>query len=191
MPMTAPKTHFNGRYLALVEREGWEYATRTNAHAVAVIIPVTNDGELILVEQFRVPVQGATIELPAGLVGDGADPSEPLEPAARRELLEETGYEATTMRRVLECPSSAGLTDETITFFLATGLTRVAAGGGDDTEDITVHRVPLGSIDAWLADRLRAGLMLDPKLYTALYWLGDPARIDITASASSPIPARD
>ncbi len=187
--MNAPEKHYTGRYLGLVEREGWEYASRTNAHAVAVIVPVTAAGELVLVEQYRIPVQCRTIELPAGLVGDGADPEEPLEPAARRELLEETGFEAADMRRVLECPSSAGLTDEAITFFLATGLTRVAAGGGDDSEDITVHLVQLDHIDRWLADRLGDGLMLDPKLYAALYWLGDPARVDAIASASSPSPA--
>lgn len=181
--------HYHGRYLGLVERDGWEYASRTNAHAVAVIIPMTDAGELVLVEQYRIPVQGRTVELPAGLVGDGADPDEPLEPAARRELLEETGYSAGTVRRVLECPSSAGLTDESITFFLATDLVRETDGGGDDSEDITVHHVPLDRIDDWLAARLRSGILLDPKVYTALYWLGDDRRIDVIAAASSPAPA--
>ncbi|KAA9130947.1 NUDIX hydrolase [Marinihelvus fidelis] len=189
--MSTPVRHFHGRYLALDERGSWEYATRVNAHAVAVIVPVTEANELVLVEQFRVPVQCRTIELPAGLVGDGADPDEPLEPAAHRELLEETGFRAATMQRFLDCPSSAGMTDEAITFFLATGLTRVAEGGGDETEDITVHVVPLEDMDEWLAARLRQGLMLDPKLYAALYWLGDRRRVNIIAAASTPAPARD
>lgn len=180
--MNKPQEHFRGRYLGLVERDGWEYATRTNASAVAVIIAITNQQELVLVEQQRIPVGRAVLELPAGLVGDKDDPHEAIGLAARRELLEETGYRAGRWLRMLECPSSAGMCDETITFFLARDLVQEHAGGGDDSEDITVHAVPLANIDQWLAGKLADGLLLDPKIYAALYWLGDEQRVSAIAA---------
>ena len=67
---------FRGSYLGIDEIAGWEYATRVNATGVVVIIAVTTDQRLILVEQFRIPVNAATLELPAGLVGDTADKDE-------------------------------------------------------------------------------------------------------------------
>ena len=109
---------------------------------------LTEQREVLLVEQFRPPVQAHVIEFPAGLAGDIAGQEhEPLVEAARRELLEETGYEAREIHEVFTGPSSAGLTDECITFLVATGLHKVAAGGGDEHESIVVHAVPLA--EAW------------------------------------------
>ncbi|MEJ2382900.1 MAG: NUDIX hydrolase [Xanthomonadales bacterium] len=164
-------THYRGRYLDLVERDGWEYSTRSNARAVVVIIAVTPDKRLLLVEQFRRPVDTRVIELPAGLVGDHVDPDESILEAARRELIEETGYAADSLARIMDCPSSAGMTDEIVSFIRADGLERVGPGGGDDSEDIRVHAVPLAEIDTWLDSRRHAGLPLDPKIFAALYWL--------------------
>jgi len=174
--MAAEKSHYEGRYLAIRERDGWEYTTRTNAHGVVVIVPVTDDRRLVLVEQFRIPVQARVLELPAGLVGDGGDTDESMSLAAQRELEEETGYRATRMTMLLECPSSAGMSDEMVTFFLAEGLERVGPGGGDESEDIEVHVVPLTGVDAWLSARAGTGVLLDPKLFTALHWLTGPDR---------------
>ena len=182
--MKKPQEHFRGRYLGLVERDGWEYATRTNASAVAVIVAITDKRELVLVEQHRIPVGCAVLELPAGLVGDKDDPDEDIGLAAQRELLEETGYRAGRWLRMLECPSSAGMCDETITFFLARDLVQEHGGGGDDSEDITVHAVPLNNIDQWLAGKLADGLLLDPKIYAALYWLGDEQRVAVIAATN-------
>ena len=71
----------------------------------------------------------------------------------------------------MACPSSAGMSDEVISFVLATGLTRVGPGGGDDSEDIEVHVVTLPEVDGWLTGQQSAGKPLDPKIYAALYWL--------------------
>lgn len=169
--MTETGTLFAGRYLGLRERAGWEFATRTNASAVAVLIAVTDRNELLLVEQYRIPVQSPVIELPAGLVGDLDDPNEAVLVAAQRELREETGYQAAQLTNLLSCPSSAGMTDEIITFVRASGLQRISEGGGDSSEEITVHRVPLDEADAWMAEQVQAGMPVDPKIYTALYWL--------------------
>lgn len=163
--------HFHGRFLALAERDNWEFATRVNASGVAVLVPVTPEGCLVLVEQYRIPVEGRVVELPAGLVGDGADPKEGLLAAAQRELEEETGFRAGLLRPLLDCPSTAGLSDEIVTFILAEELEKVGPGGGDDSESIEIHLVDLESADSWLRERQSAGVYLDPKLFTALYWL--------------------
>lgn len=171
------RTLYAGRYLSLRERRDWEFASRSNARAVAVLVAVTDDDELVLVEQYRVPVEATVLELPAGLVGDQDDPDEAILVAARRELLEETGFEAAGMTALLTCPSSPGMSDERITFVRASGLRRVSAGGGDSSEDITVHCVPLAEVGAWIDRRLAGGTPVDPKIYAALYWLrhGAPA----------------
>ena len=117
-------------------------------------------------------MQKQVIELPAGLAGDVVgEEAESLATAAARELVEETGYEAREIRLLTEGPSSAGLTDEMITFFLMTGLTKVSDGGGDASENILVHSVPLTDLPDWLEERRRAGWALDPKIYVGLFWL--------------------
>lgn len=163
--------HYAGRYLSLLERDGWEFASRSNARAVVVLVAVTDRGELLLVEQFRKPVGARVIELPAGLVGDHVDPDESVLEAASRELEEETGFRAARLTRLMDCPSSAGLTDEIISFIRADGLERVGPGGGDSSEDITVHKVPLDEVDAWLRRKQESGTPMDPKIYAGLYWL--------------------
>jgi ADP-ribose pyrophosphatase len=116
-------------------------------------------------------VEAQVIELPAGLVGDHADPNESILTAAGRELEEETGFAAADLEILMSCPSSAGMSDEVISFVLARDLKRVGPGGGDDSEDIEVHLVPLTEVDAWLNTKLAEGQPLDPKIYAALYWL--------------------
>lgn len=164
------KTLHSGRYLSLVSRDGWEYATRENASGVAVLIAVTDADEIVLVEQHRVPLDAAVVELPAGLVGDGDNGDEPMLDAAGRELIEETGFAAAHLEIAMAGPTSAGLSDEMVTFVQATGLTRVGEGGGVDDEDITVHVVPMDKVHDWLEARRAAGTIIEPKVYTGLYW---------------------
>lgn len=170
--------HFKGRYLGIREREGWEYATRTNATGVVVVVALTAQQELILVEQFRIPVDSMVIELPAGLVGDHGDTDEPVEQAAARELWEETGYRAGDLKHLFQCPSSAGMSDETLDIFLATDLVCDGPGGGDASEDILVHVVALDKINTWLARAQQAGKALDPKIFAALYWVRQLEELD-------------
>src|SRR5690625_1543372 len=88
---------------------------------------------------------------------------------AGRGLEEETGWRAGRLEFVMACPSSAGLSDETISFVAAHDLVRTGPGGGDASEDIRVHAVAQADIDDWLAGRHEAGLGIDSKIYTALY----------------------
>ncbi|MEM1058474.1 MAG: NUDIX hydrolase [Verrucomicrobiota bacterium] len=160
-----------GRWLRLVHRGTWEYVERLRSSGVVAVAAVTPAGKVVLVEQFRPAVGTTVIELPAGLSGDAeAFKGEALEAAARRELEEETGYRARDWRFCVAGFSSAGLTNERVDFFLATGLEKVGDGGGDEHEEIAVHEVPLAEVDAWLQGRLAEGAAIDAKLYTGLYF---------------------
>ena len=176
--VTAQEAHVDevlatGRFLRLMRRDGWEMAQRVRASGVVGVIAVTPGGGLLLVEQRRPPLGGRVIELPAGLAGDLADaPDEAMVEAAKRELMEETGYEAATWTHVAGGPVTAGLTDEQIELFLARDLTRTGPGGGDSSEDICVHEAPLADVHAWLAARAAEGVHLDTKVFVALFFLG-------------------
>jgi ADP-ribose pyrophosphatase len=162
-----------GRYLRLVDEDGWEYVTRHRVIGIVVIVAVTPEGKLLLVEQPRMAVHMRTVELPAGLVGDeDGREAESLADAAGRELIEETGYEATEMVTLADGPIAVGVSDEIITFFEAKGLRRVGQGGGVENEQITVHEVAPRDLPAFLAERRRAGLAVDPKIFAGLYLAG-------------------
>jgi ADP-ribose pyrophosphatase len=159
-----------GRFLELVENDGWEYVRRRNVPAVVGIVALTPRRELLLVEQPRLPVGASVIELPAGLVGDEQADEDPLV-AAGRELEEETGWRAAKLRILARGPSSAGLTSEVVTLVHAEQLARVGAGGGVAGEQITVHAVMLAEVPAWLASRAAAGVLIDHKVHAGLWWL--------------------
>ncbi len=172
MNANSKRTLYAGEFLALVREGHWEYVHRTKASGAAIIVAVTEERKLLLVEQYRIPVHARTIELPAGIIGDepGSDNEEHTE-AARRELIEETGYDAVQIEPVAHGPASSGLTSETVTLFMATGLRRVGAGGGIAHEEITVHEVPLSEVEDWLGSKAKAGLLVDPKIYAGLYFV--------------------
>jgi ADP-ribose pyrophosphatase len=162
-----------GKFLRLVAEHGWEWVERRNTNGAVVIAPITEHGEIVLIEQYRIPLEARVVELPAGLVGDEpGSQQEALIEAARRELLEETGYDASQWEYVLSGPSSAGLATETYALYLARGARRVGPGGGDAKEDIQVHVLPLDQVDAWLHEKQREERLVDPKIYAALYFVG-------------------
>ncbi len=166
-----PETMCEGKWLRLVRRGRWEYAERTHADGMAVIIiAATPDDRVLFVEQSRIPLGGKTIEMPAGLVGDQAG-EDTLEDAARRELVEETGWSAGRVEVLLVGPTSSGMSNERIAFVRATGLRRVGPGGGDSTEDIIVHEVPRADAPAWLMRKRSEGYELDLKLWAGLWML--------------------
>jgi ADP-ribose pyrophosphatase len=171
MGSEAVETLFQGKHLALRKRGRWEFADRTDATGAVVVLGITAENNLLLTEQFRVPCDRNVIELPAGIAGDepGSE-HESLATAAARELEEETGYKPTDVVEVMTGPSSAGLTSELITMFLATGLVRTGAGGGHAHENITVHEVPFDRADEWLRARMQAGTLVDPKVFAGIHF---------------------
>ena len=171
--MTEPETLFETRWLGLYRIGHWDFAKRPNADAAVGILAVTADDEVVLIEQFRVPVQRKVIEIPAGLVGDEVEfRGEELAATAARELLEETGYRAGKVELLLASPTSAGMTSEISHLFLATGLMKEHDGGGTEHEDIGVHLVPRKELRAWLKAREAEGYLLDLKIHAALWAAG-------------------
>lgn len=157
-----------GRFMQMVRQGRWEYVRRHTAEGAVAVIATTRDNELVLVEQWRVPMGVSCLELPAGLVGDSeADKGEALAVAAHRELLEEAGYTASSMRHLCTIATSPGLSNEKIDLYRATGLDRQHAGGGVDHESITVHLVRLNELDRWLSRRASGGAVIDVKVYLA------------------------
>jgi ADP-ribose pyrophosphatase len=176
--MTEIETLFNGRYLRMKRKGTWEYVERTNPGGAVIIVALTAEDKLLLVEQFRMAIGRKTIEMPAGLVGDIADQqNENVLEAASRELLEETGYAAGRLEYLMAGPSSSGMSTEVIAFVRAYNLIRVHAGGGDASENITVHEVPRKEAAGWLWRKIHEGYSIDPKLFAGLYFLDHGAEL--------------
>lgn len=161
-----------GKFLALKKEGRWEYVSRRHASGAVHILALTAAREIVLVEQERVPVHARTIELPAGIIGDeAAHRGESIEACALRELMEETGYRGREAKVIYSGPTAPGLTSEMVHVARVLDIEKIGDGGGVDGEDITVHRMPLARIEAFLAEKRAAGLLIDPRIYLALYLL--------------------
>jgi len=165
------QTLFEGRWLRLVRIGTWESCERTHGQGMAVIvIAVTPADDVLFVEQYRVPLGARTIEMPAGLVGDDRAEDSLVE-AARRELIEETGWSPGRVDVLLTGPTSAGMSNERIAFVRARDLVRVGAGGGVDDENIVVHAIPRAQVPHWLMQKQAEGYELDLKLWAGLWMI--------------------
>ncbi|TPG42832.1 NUDIX hydrolase [Sphingomonas koreensis] len=160
------ETVWEGTFIAAKRRGKWEYVSRIGGVRAAVILAIDN-GDVILVEQYRVPLGKTCLELPAGLVGD-LDAGESVEQSARRELEEETGYRAGRIEELGEFYSTPGLASEGFTLVRATELSQVGDGGGDADENIVVHRVALAQLEAFVAAKRAEGCGVDVKLLLLL-----------------------
>ncbi len=145
----------------------WEYVKRARGIQAAVILALTDDREIVLVEQYRPALRQACIELPAGLVGDEMH-GEEVFASAQRELIEETGFEAEHWEAFGEFASSPGMVGEIFHFYRATGLRRVGPGGGVDNEGIIPHVVPLSGLADFMAAARARGCIIDTRLLIAL-----------------------
>lgn len=154
-------------------RGQWEYVKRARGIQAAVILALTDAHEIVLVEQYRPPLGRQCIELPAGLVGDDID-GEDVFDSARRELHEETGFEAAHWEPFGEFASSPGMVGEIFHLYRATGLSRTGAGGGTPTEGIRVHVVAVSAIPAFIAQARDRGCVIDTRLLVGLNLLGQP-----------------
>jgi len=165
------KIVWEGKYLRVRVSGTWEYAERPNSPAGIVIVAVTPENKLLLTEQYRVPLQKNVIELPAGLAGDEHYSGEEFVEAARRELREETGYEAAEWEQLVGGPTSAGLSNEIVVLFRGRNLRKVAKGGGTEGEKIQVHEVLVSDVPKWLKEREKGGVAIDPRIYGGLFFL--------------------
>lgn len=162
----------SGNWLQLVRVGKWEWVRRPNTSGVVGIYAFTDEDEVILIEQERASLGPARVlEIPAGLAGDiVGQEDEAMILAAKRELEEETGYVADEWNEVLECPTSPGLTDESIHLYTARSLSKVGEGGGDESEDIEVLRVPLSEFNRFVQSKQKAGVWIDPKVLAVPYF---------------------
>lgn len=156
---------WQGRFITAKRRGRWEYASRSRGIRAAAIIAIDDEGCVLLVEQFRVPLGRVCLEIPAGLIGDDdGHENESAEVAAIRELEEETGYTAARMDNLGEFYSSPGMVSEAFTLLRARDLTKVGEGGGLPGEDITVHRVPLAELPQFVAQWRERGHAVDVRI---------------------------
>ncbi len=175
MTVIGKKTEWQGKYLRSVlltysqpggggryeKVRQWEAVERVGCDCVVGMVPFTTDGEVIFIRQFRPPMNCFVIELPAGLCEPGEHPEE----AAKRELIEETGYAAGELHFLAEGPLSSGISSEMLTVYLVTELSYVGIGARDETEDIEVLKAPLETVREEL-ERLRDdGNCIDLKIY--------------------------
>jgi ADP-ribose pyrophosphatase len=165
-PKGEPDIVWRGKYLEVKKLDTWEWVGRTRGVSAAVILAV-DERHIILVEQYRVPLGRQCLELPAGLVGD-EEQGEEAATAAIRELEEETGYRADRMVDLGRFHASPGMSSEGFTLLRAEGLTKVGEGGGLESEDIIVHRVPIADVPAFVESKRAEGAAMDVKMLLLL-----------------------
>lgn len=162
-------TLYESQWLGLYRMGHWDYVRRPNSDACVGILAMTDQEEILLVEQFRVPMGKRVVEIPAGLVGDEPEfKGESLAESAGRELLEETGYRAGRVELLIASPTSAGMTPEMTHLFYATQLMRENDGGGNAGEDITVYKIRLTDLREFLSKKQSEGVLVDFKIHAAL-----------------------
>jgi len=170
MEILSKKTLWKGKFMSAVEityRDArgavrtWEALERVSVGGIVVMVAVTPAGNVLIEKQFRPPLGRDVIELPAGLV----DPGESMEAAAKRELIEETGWSARNLDFLAEGPISTGASTEVLRAFLCTGLEHVGKNGGDDNEIIEVIEVPLNNALEFLRNAQTKRILVDLKVY--------------------------
>ncbi len=148
---------------------------------VVAILPLLPDGRIVLVEQYRAPVNRPCLEVPAGAAAPGEAPVD----AARRELAEETGYRAASLRPLGAYYPAIGYSSERIFLYLATGL-EPGPTSFDEGEEIT----PVAVTPQEMERLIRAGRICDSKSILAfLLWRQEQAGLPVTAGFP-PAPSR-
>jgi len=170
MEIISKKTVWKGKFMSAVEityRDArgivrtWEALERVGISGIVVMVAITPSGNVILEKQFRPPLGRDVLELPAGLV----EPGESMEEAAKRELVEETGWAAQQLSFLAEGPISTGASTEALRAYLCTGLEHVGKNGGDDNEIIEVIEVPIERAQTFLRDAQINGTLVDLKVF--------------------------
>jgi len=139
----------------------WEALERVGIGGIVVMAAITPWNTILLEKQFRPPLGRDVIELPAGLV----DPEESMEAAAKRELIEETGWSPSKLTFLTDGPISTGASTEILRAYLCTGLEHIGKNGGDDNEIIEVMEAPLDRVHEFLTKAQADGVLVDLKVF--------------------------
>jgi len=170
MEIISKKTVWQGNFMSAVEityRDArgvvrtWEALERVGISGIVVMIAVTPAHNVVLIKQFRPPMGRDVIELPAGLV----EPGESMEVAAKRELIEETGWSAGKIDFLAEGPISTGASTEALRAYVCTDLEHVGKNGGDDSEIIEVIEIPIQKTQEFLRTAQLNGTLVDLKVF--------------------------
>lgn len=161
-------SEYEGKWLRVIKRNGWEFVERKNVTGIVAIVPITDDNKIVLIKQYREPLQKTVVEIPAGLVGD-VNREETVKDAAQRELLEETGYYANNLDEIGTFPISPGLSTEQLTYVVATNLEKRTDKVGVEDEQIEVFEIPVQLAAMELMKIAKQGdLLVDAKLFASL-----------------------
>lgn len=147
----------------------WEAIQRVNCNGIVVVIPITENKEVVFIRQFRPVLNGYVIEFPAGL----NDRKESLVEVAKRELIEETGLFSEEIVFIAEGPVSSGLSTEILTVFIAKNVKEVPEEikkvyPPDESENIEVIKIPIDIANQKLEELRKKGNLLDLKIYGLL-----------------------
>ncbi len=173
MKIIGKKERYKGRFIKVVDyyflttngKKGvWEVVEKKSYKRIVVIFALTKKKEVILEKIYRIPLKSFVIELPAGL---SDKKRETEKQAAKRELLEETGYLAKKLIPVFEFPLESGTTTNKEILFFAPDVEYVGKKGGDDTEEIEVLKIPLKKVIKFLS-RSNKDYLVDIKVFGAL-----------------------
>ncbi|MFC1769737.1 NUDIX hydrolase [Nitrospirota bacterium] len=174
MKLHSKKTLWEGAYLRTVEitytdvsgiNRTWEAVERKGCEGIIIVVPVTRDGHLLLIRQYRPAINKHVIEFPAGLVDKGED----TEAACSRELIEETGYMSSNIYLMFEGAMSTGINSELWHAFLALDAEEATEElkrtyPPDENEDITVIKVPLDSLEDFFLEQEGKGETVDLRI---------------------------
>jgi ADP-ribose pyrophosphatase len=134
------------------------------------VLPVTVTGEVVMIRQFRHGIQAITLEIPGGLVDPGLSPEE----AARKELLEETGYGAGDLIPLGWVHPQPAVFSNRCLAFLAPAVTRERTASPEETEDIEILPVALTEIPALIRQGAITNAMVLITFYLYELWKGRP-----------------
>ena len=162
-----------GRYLSVRvdtvrDADGREHTRDIIEHPGAVAIVALDEGQVLMVHQYRSPARRVLVEIPAGTLERGPDGTrEDPALAAARELGEETGCGAATWRHLGAFYTAPGFAEEYMHLYLATDVTPIAGHEPDEDERLRVERIPWREAIRWTTD----GTLEDAKSLVGLMWL--------------------
>ena len=132
------------------------------------VVAVTDEGKVLMVRQYRHAVGEVLLEIPAGTLDPRGDGTEPPDEAARRELAEETGYEAASWRKLGLFYTAPGFTTEAMHLYLARDLRPIDGYVGPEADE----RLQLESLPVdWALRLAEDGEIRDAKTLVGLFWL--------------------